>query len=93
MKAYGNPDPRIDNGARPTEGRSNSLYYAKKALSKYMPHRTANWINGQGDPTKSDLVNDMIKQVKKFEVRGQGSPSNAKCPLKQQEFRKTLSLF
>jgi hypothetical protein len=93
MKAYNDPDPKIDNGARPTNGRSDSLYYAKKALSKYMPHRTANWINGQGNPTKSALVNDMIKQVKKFEVRGEGVPSNAKRPLKQSEFRKTLSLF
>jgi hypothetical protein len=93
MKAYNDPDPRIDNGARPTNGRSDSLYYTKKALSKYMPHRTAHWINGQGNPTKSDLVNDMIKQVKKFEVRGEGTESNAKRPLKQAEFRKTLQLF
>ena len=93
MKAYGDPDPNIEGGARPTEGRSDSLYYVKKALSKYMPHRTANWINGQGNPTKSALVNDMIKQVKKFEVRGEGAPSNAKRPLKQVEFRKTITLF
>jgi hypothetical protein len=93
MKAYNDPDPIIANGARPTNGRSDSLYYIKKALSKYMPYRTANWINGQGNPTKSPLVNDMIKEVKKFEVRGEGSKSNAKRPLKQSEFRKTLSLF
>jgi Transcriptional activator of glycolytic enzymes len=93
MKAYNDPDPDINNGARPTNGRSDSLYYAKKALSKYMPYRTANWVNGQGNPTKSDLVNDMIKQVKKFEVRGEGAASNAKRPLKQSEFRKTLQLF
>ena len=93
MKAYNDPDPDIGNGARPTYGRSDSLYYVKKALSKFMPNRTANWVNGQGNPTKSSLVNDMIKQVKKFEVRGEGAPSNAKRPLKQIEFRKTLSLF
>jgi hypothetical protein len=69
MKAYGDPDP--NNDARPTEGRSDSLYYIKKALSKFMPHRTANWVNGQGNPTKSDLVSDMIKDVKnlKYEDR------------------------
>jgi hypothetical protein len=93
MKAYDDPDPNIDNGARPTNGRSDSLYYIKKALSKYMPHRTANWVNGQGNPTKSALVNDTIKQVKKFEVRGEGAASNAKRPLKQSEFRKTIQLF
>ena len=93
MKAYDDPDPNINNGARPVHGRSDSLYYAKKALSKFMPYRNANWVNGQGNPTKSNLVNDMIKQVKKFEVRGEGGASNAKRPLKQAEFRMTLSLF
>ena len=93
MKAYQDPDPDIDNGARPRHGRSDSLYYMKKALSKFMPHRTANWVHGQGNPTKSDIVNDMIKQVKKFEVRGEGAPSNAKRPLKQSEFRMTIELF
>ena len=93
LKAYKDPDPNIDNGARPVHGRSDSLYYIKKALSKFMPHRTANWVNGQGNPTKSDLVNDMIKQVKKFEVRGEGAPSNAKRPLTQAEFRQTMKLF
>jgi Transcriptional activator of glycolytic enzymes len=93
LKAYDDPDPRIENGARPTNGRSDSLYYIKKALSKYMPYRNANWINGQGNPTKSVVVNDMIKQVKKFEVRGEGAESNAKRPLKQAEFRKTIQLF
>ena len=93
MKAYKDPHPNIVGGARPIHARSDSLYYMKKALSRYMPYRTANWVNGQGNPTKSDIVNDMIKEVKKFEVRGEGAPSNAKRPLKQSEFRKTLSLF
>jgi hypothetical protein len=34
MKAYDDPYPNIDNGARPTNGRSDSLYNAKKAISK-----------------------------------------------------------
>jgi hypothetical protein len=79
--------------ARPTNGWSDSLYYAKKALSKYIPNKNANWVNGQGNPTKSVLVNEMVKQVKKFEVCGEGSASNAKRPLKQSEFRKTFALF
>ena len=93
MKVYNDPDPNINNGDRPTFGRSESIAYAKKALSKFMPHRTANWVNGQGNPTRSDVVNEMIKQVKKFEVRGEGAPSNAKRPLKQIEFRKSIMLF
>ena len=27
MKAYGDPDPNIEGGSRPKEGRSDSLYY------------------------------------------------------------------
>jgi hypothetical protein len=58
-----------------------------------MPYKNAAWVQGKGNPTKSQAVNDMIEQVKKFEVRGQGSPSNAKRPLRQNEFIKTLELF
>ncbi len=35
-KAYGTPNPGID--ARPTEGRSSTLEYGKKALSYFMPN-------------------------------------------------------
>ena len=93
MKAYDDPDPDPSRGHRPTHGRSDSLYYAKKALSHFMPYRTVPWCNGRGNPTKSAIVNTMIKEVKKFEVRGEGAPSHAKRPLKQVEFRKTLELF
>ena len=40
-------------------------------------------MNGQGNPTKSPAVNDMIKLVKKIEVRGEGAPSIAKRPLEE----------
>jgi hypothetical protein len=93
MKAYNDPWPKIDQGDRPTHGRSDSLYYIKKALSYYMPYKNAAWVDGKGNPTKSQTVNDMIKEVKKFEVRGEGSASNAKRPLKPSEFRKTQELF
>ena len=93
MKAYNDPDPDTSRGARPVHGRSDSLYYDKKALSYFMPYRNAAWVQGRGNPTKSQAVNDMIKEVKKFEVRGEGAPSNAKRPLRQSEFRKTLDLF
>ena len=93
MKAYDDPDADPNRGARPTNYRSDSLYYDKKALSFFMPYKNAAWVQGRGNPTKSQAVNDMIKEVKKFEVRGQGAPSNAKQPLRQNEFCKTLELF
>jgi hypothetical protein len=93
MKAYNDPDADPSTGARPTHARSDSLYYDKKALSFFMPSKNTAWVQGKGDPTKNQAVNDMIKQVKKIEVRGRGSPSNAKRPLRQNELIKPLELF
>jgi hypothetical protein len=62
---------------------TNYSNYSKKALSLFMPYKNAPWANGRGNPTRSEEpVNSMIKEVKKFDVRGQGAPSNAKRPLK-----------
>ena len=62
MKAYNDPDPDTSRGARPVHGRSDSLYYDKKALSYFMPYRNAAWVQGRGNPTKSQAVNDMHDQ-------------------------------
>ncbi len=43
-------------------------------------------MNLTGNPTKSAIVNDVIAKVKKFEVRGEGVPSQAQCPLEWEEF-------
>jgi hypothetical protein len=95
MKAYNDPDPDTSgpNGARPIHARAESLYYSKKALSLFMPYKNAPWVNGRGNPTRSEPVNAMIKEVKKFEVRGQGAPSNAKRPLKLTKFWKNQELL
>lgn len=93
MKAHNDPFPDIPGGDRPVHGRSDSLHHHKKELSFFMPHKNTPWVDGKGDPTKSQIVNDMIKLVKKFEVHGEGAASHAKRPLKQTEFRKTLEPF
>lgn len=92
-KAHGDPDHNISRGCRPVNCRADSMAMCKKALSFFMVHRTVPWCNGQGNPTKSAPVNDPIKEVQKFEVRGEGAASDAKPPLKQPEFRKALELF
>ena len=43
-----------------------------------------------GNPTMAVAVNELIKLVKKAEVRKQGKKSNAKRDLKRPEFRKGL---
>ena len=93
MLAYGDPEYNIDNGDRPIYARASSIEQNKKAISYYMPNRIPSQCNGQGNPTKSAEVNDLIKEIKKFEVRGEGCDPNAKRPLREAEFRKSLELL
>ena len=87
LKAYGVERP--GEADRPTHARSNSLFHWKKALSYYMPNRNTQWneLSNTGNPTKSVAVNELIKKVKRFEVRGQGSAPKARRLLKELEFR------
>ena len=69
MKAFDKTDPGpYDN---PVHGQSSALMFYKKALSHFMPNRLFPWNvgTGQGDPTRSKDVNDLIKAVKNNEVR------------------------
>ena len=94
MKVYGHPDPNNDDN--PTHGWSSSLEYYKKALSYFMPNRLSTWnaIMHSGNPTRSVPVNNLIKAVKKKEVRRQGKPSQAtRRPLKSQEFSNTMHIL
>ena len=93
LRAYGTEEPGPDD--KPTGRRSSGLGFAKKAVSWFMPNRNAHWNveSGWGNPTKSVAVNDLIKAVKKAEVRKQGKKSNAKRDLKRAEFLKTVELL
>jgi hypothetical protein len=57
QKARGTPEP----DANPTQARSSSLHYWKKATSYYMPNHLMPWnaISGQGNPTRSIEVNTL----------------------------------
>ena len=70
------------------------LEYYKKALSYYMPNRLIGWnaISKTGNPTRSIPVNELIKAVKKKEVRRQGKPSSARRPLEPDEFELMLDM-
>jgi hypothetical protein len=93
MKAYDKPDPGPNDN--PVHGRSSSLMYYKKAISHFMPNSLFPWNvgTGQGNPTRSKEVNDLIKAVKKKEVRKQGKPSNAKRALDLIEMKQVLNLL
>ena len=50
-------------------------------------------INLRGNPTCSAAINDVIAKVKKFEVRQEGIPSQARRPLEWEEFYLLLVLI
>jgi len=89
--AYGNEHPNLQTD-NPTNGRSSTLEYAKKAISYYMPNRNMVWNDRtkEGNPTKSDVLNDFIKVVKKKEVRKEGKTSQAKRPMDITEYRQLI---
>jgi hypothetical protein len=87
LKAFGVTDPPAD--ANPISARSNSLSFWKKAISFFMPNRLMVWTSGrnEGNPTRSIEVNNLIKRVKKKEVRKQGVASQCRRAITEVEFR------
>jgi hypothetical protein len=90
VKAYGTAEPGVDDN--PTLCRSTSLEFWKKAISFFMPNRLMSWnvLSNVGNPTKSIEINDLIKAVKKKEVRKQGKASSARRPLQHEEYQSML---
>ena len=93
LKAFGTPTPDAD--AKPTCGRSSSLESYKKEISFFMPNRLIGWNvqTKEGNPTKSVAVNNLIKKVKKLEVRKLGVSSQARRPLEIEELGFIISLL
>lgn len=91
-RAYGDSEPSED--MRPVHLRSSTLEFAKKAISAYMPRINAPWdpVAMQGNPTRSDDVNKLIKRVKRFEVRREGAESKARRSFEFDEFMNVLTL-
>ena len=93
LLSYGTEEPGNDD--HPTLRRSSGLAFFKKAVSFFMPNRNMQWNveTESGNPTMSVAVNDLIKTVKREEVRKRGKKSNAKRDMKRTEFRKSLRLL
>ena len=90
---FGTASPGPDD--KPVYGRSSSLEFAKKAISYFMPNRLLGWnvTTNNGNPTKLIVINDLIKRVKKMEVRQQGKASNVKRASTRPEFRLMLRMM
>jgi Transcriptional activator of glycolytic enzymes len=91
MKAF--RKTAITSTDRPKYCRGNTLAQMKKCSSHYFPNKGAQWIDGKGNPTRAQCVNEIIALVYKYEVRQEGSDSQCKRPLRQDEFYMTLELF
>ncbi|KAG1703778.1 hypothetical protein DVH05_006792 [Phytophthora capsici] len=91
-RAYGDSDPTDD--MKPVHARSSTLEFAKKAVSSFMPRVNTSWdpVTEQGNPTRSDAVNKLIKRVKRSEVRREGVGSNARRAIEFDEFLSLLTL-
>lgn len=75
--------------------RSSTLEVVKKSISWYMPNSNATWNEGShsGNPTRSKRVNEVIKRLRKMEVRRQGKAPLAKRAFSMSEFRHAIKIF
>jgi hypothetical protein len=64
-KACGTLEPGHDD--LPEKCRSTTIKYHKKAISLYMPRRNMVWneVQKEGNPTKSQAVNNLIKEIER----------------------------
>jgi hypothetical protein len=93
LKCFGVADPTAE--MRPVHGRSNTLLFAKKAISYFMPMKMETWSirASTGNPTRSILVNNLIKSNKRMEVRKQGAPSQARRALLAAEYESIIRIL
>jgi hypothetical protein len=91
LKVFQDPNPGPEDNL--THGRSSSLMYYKKLISYFMPNRLMAWneLTMAGNPTRSVAVNDLIKAVKKKEVRKQGKAFKADRALEKSEFEQMVT--
>lgn len=92
-KAYGHRDPGPHDF--PTSCRANTLVVYKKAISWFLPRQAHPWdeVGRVGNPTRSPLVNSVVKKVQKYEVRKQGADSQCRRPIEYQEYIQILDLL
>ncbi|RLN94560.1 hypothetical protein BBJ28_00002526 [Nothophytophthora sp. Chile5] len=90
--AFGDPTPSSE--MKPLEDRSTTLLFREKTLSSFMPRINFTWdpIRCEGNPTRAELINQLIQCVKRFEVRQERVESQSRCAIEIDEFLILLSL-
>lgn len=89
FRAYGKRHPTPED--KPKLTHCSNLATIKKSISYFMPNKEA-WNPGYDwrNPTKSKEANDVIKVVKKTEIRGQGRASKVVRPFTKKEEKKLI---
>jgi len=93
VKAYGTPVPPHD--ANPIYARASSIEYYKKAILFFIPDKHSAWNSAQneGNPTRSPLIHDFIRILKRKEVRGHGAESRTARAITEFEYKNTMGIF
>jgi len=92
MKAFGVRNPGPDDN--PTLGRSSSLEQYKKAISFFMPNKLTLWnvMVCFGNPTRSIVVNQLLRRVRKQECRKQERASQARHDMAPSEYEQVIDI-
>ena len=94
LRAYGNANADIatDN---PTESRSSSLEFWKKAISCFMPNNNMTWneLANIGNPTRSAAISKLIRKVKQKEAARLGKKSQKRRALYASEFDQAMEMM
>ncbi|KAL9179019.1 hypothetical protein ACHAXT_011992 [Thalassiosira profunda] len=90
-KVYGKEEPGPEDN--PLEGMAGSLKSWKKHISFFAVNNLTAWdeVGKTGNPTRSTLINDLIRQVKLKETRGLGKKSESDRPFERSEFEQVLN--
>ncbi|ETN12610.1 hypothetical protein PPTG_08711 [Phytophthora nicotianae INRA-310] len=73
---------------------SADMNFSEQARLNITPEQLCRWMNHRAygsNPTRSEAINQLIKTVKRFEVRREGVLSSARRPIEYDEFRDLLT--
>ena len=94
-KAFGKTKRKQED--QPVHARSNHIKNMKMKISHFMPNG-APWVDlpdgsGHGNPTRHKSINQLIGDIVKFEIRGEGSEAKDVRDMTIPEFTKELELL
>lgn len=93
LQAFGKTHPTAEDN--PKLCRQSPLEYSKKAISYFMPNKSAMWDvrREEGNPPKSKVVNDVIDHVGEKQVKKLGAEPKHVRPLTIPEFDQVINMM